>query len=49
MDACRSEIGQAAAKIVLNYTSETPDPDVPTQVTMTPTLSYGDTLRRHRR
>ncbi len=49
MDACRSEIGQAAAKIVLNYTSETPDPDVPTQVTMTPTLSYGDALRRHRR
>ncbi|QFT58017.1 HTH-type transcriptional regulator GntR [Sulfitobacter sp. THAF37] len=49
MDACRIEIGQTAARIVLNYTSETPDPDVPTQVTMTPKLSFGDTLRRHRR
>ena len=49
MDACRAEIGQAAAKIVLNYTTDAPDPDVPTQVTMTPKLSFGDTLRRHRR
>lgn len=49
MDACRAEIGQAAARIVLNYTTDAPDPDVPTQVTMTPKLSFGDTLRRHRR
>ena len=49
MDACRAEIGQAAAKIVLNFTSDDPDPDVPSQVTMKPTLSFGDTLRRHRR
>ena len=48
MDACRNEIGQAAARIVLNSTSDTPDPDIATQVTLTPTLSFGDTLRRRR-
>ena len=49
MDACRAEIGQAAARIILNHASETPDPDFPNRVTLTPTLSLGDTLRRHRR
>ncbi|MCX7558400.1 LacI family DNA-binding transcriptional regulator [Sulfitobacter sp. F26204] len=48
MDACRIEIGQAAAKIILNQTLEDPDPDVPNQLTLTPKLSYGDTLRRKR-
>ncbi|NNE53836.1 MAG: LacI family DNA-binding transcriptional regulator [Sulfitobacter sp.] len=49
MDACRREIGQAAARIVLNRTADEPDPNLPDQVTLTPTLSYGDTLRRNRR
>lgn len=49
MDACRAEIGQAAAKIILNQSSEEPNPDVAKQVTLTPTLTYGDTLRRRRR
>jgi LacI family gluconate utilization system Gnt-I transcriptional repressor len=49
MDACRAEIGQAAAKIILNDTLEVPDPDLQTQITMTPTLSLGDTLRRKRK
>ena len=45
---CQPGIGQAAARIVLNSTSDTPDPDIATQVTLTPTLSFGDTLRRRR-
>ena len=48
MDACRIEIGQAAAKIILNQTLDEPDADVPNQLTLTPTLSLGDTLRRKR-
>jgi LacI family gluconate utilization system Gnt-I transcriptional repressor len=49
MDACRSEIGQAAARIVLNQTIDEPDPSVQNRVTLTPKLSFGDTLRRHRK
>ncbi len=48
MDACRAEIGRAAAQIILNDTLDEPDPDLQTHVTMTPTLSLGDTLRRKR-
>jgi LacI family transcriptional regulator, gluconate utilization system Gnt-I transcriptional repressor len=48
MDACRAEIGNAAARIILNDTLDEPDPDLQTHVTMTPTLSLGDTLRRKR-
>ena len=49
MDACRAEIGQAAARIVLNQTLDKPTEDVPHQLTLSPKLSLGDTLRRHRR
>jgi LacI family gluconate utilization system Gnt-I transcriptional repressor len=49
MDACRAEIGQAAAKIVLDATLDEQDPDIERHVTLKPTLSFGDTLRRHRR
>ena len=49
MDACRIEIGRAAAEIVLNDTLDEPDPDMPTRITLKPTLSFGDTLRRNRR
>ena len=48
MDACRNEIGQAAARIILNQTAPEPDPDQPTQITLAPKLSLGDTLRRRR-
>lgn len=48
-DACRHEIGVAAAKIVLNASLSEPDPDLPTSITMKPTLSLGDTLRRKQR
>ncbi|MEM6305450.1 MAG: LacI family DNA-binding transcriptional regulator [Pseudomonadota bacterium] len=49
MDACRAEIGQAAARIVLNASFDQPEEELPTRVTLTPKLSFGDTLRRHRR
>ena len=48
MDACRSEIGQAAAQIILNNTLEEPDPSVEHLQTLTPKLAFGDTLRRRR-
>ena len=49
MDACRVEIGQAAAQIILNQTADEPGPEVAQQQTLTPKLAYGDTLRRNRR
>jgi len=49
MDACRVEIGQAAAQIILNQTADEPDPDLPHIQTLTPKLTFGDTLRRNRR
>ncbi len=49
MDSCRIEIGQAAARIVLNQTLDEPDETAETRVTLTPKLAFGDTLRRHRR
>ncbi|MEM8732396.1 MAG: LacI family DNA-binding transcriptional regulator [Pseudomonadota bacterium] len=45
MDACRLEIGRAAAQIVVSRLSET-DPPMDNQITLTPKISYGDTLRR---
>ncbi len=45
MDACRREIGQRAAEIVLAR-QEAPRPEEPTTVTLTPKLNVGDTLRR---
>ncbi|XDA98356.1 LacI family DNA-binding transcriptional regulator [Sulfitobacter sp. LCG007] len=51
MDACRREIGEAAAKVILERSSqpESAAPPEPVLVTMTPTITYGDTLRRYRR
>ena len=48
MDACRFEIGEAAAKIILerNDLPEDAEPEGPQQITLAPTISYGDTLRR---
>jgi LacI family gluconate utilization system Gnt-I transcriptional repressor len=48
MDACRVEIGQAAAQIILNQTAEKPDASIEHLQTLTPKLTYGDTLRRRR-
>ena len=47
MDACRLEIGRAAAQIILDRNAEDTD-DEPVLQTMSPTISYGDTLRRDR-
>lgn len=49
MDACRHEIGTKAAQIILNQLSDTPDETLETRVTLTPKISFGDTLRRYRR
>ena len=48
-DACRREIGIAAAQIILNASGTEPNPDQPKVITMKPTLSLGDTLRRKQR
>lgn len=45
MDACRLEIGRKAAEIIAARL-EDPPRDVETQVVLTPTISYGDTLKR---
>ena len=45
MDACRREIGQKAAEIILEC-SEKGLPGLGARIELTPKLSYGDTLRR---
>ena len=45
MDACRAEVGRRAAEIIVART-ENPDAPLEASVTLTPTLSPGDTLRR---
>jgi len=45
MDACRLEIGRKAAEIIVARL-ETPPREVEDKVTLTPTISYGDTLKR---
>ena len=47
-DACRREIGEAAAKIILNASGDAADPEASRVITMKPKLSLGDTLRRRR-
>jgi LacI family gluconate utilization system Gnt-I transcriptional repressor len=48
MDACRLEIGRAAANIILEHANGTAPPE-PQHITLTPKIAYGDTLRRNRR
>jgi len=45
MDACRLEIGRKAAEIIA---AQLDDPEAAQEhhVTLTPTISYGDTLKR---
>ncbi|MCL6283639.1 LacI family DNA-binding transcriptional regulator [Ruegeria sp. 2012CJ41-6] len=45
MDACRLEIGRAAAQII-SARLEDPEQEVETRITLTPKISYGDTLKR---
>ncbi|WP_263843699.1 LacI family DNA-binding transcriptional regulator [Roseobacter sinensis] len=51
MDACRLEIGAAAAQIILDRSAlpEDADPGEPARISLTPTITYGDTLRRNQR
>ncbi|MFP4273541.1 MAG: LacI family DNA-binding transcriptional regulator [Paracoccaceae bacterium] len=46
MDACRAEIGRIAAEIITRRVAD-PGADPGQVVELTPTLSWGDTLRRH--
>jgi LacI family gluconate utilization system Gnt-I transcriptional repressor len=45
MDACRLEIGRKAAQIIIDRLSE-PETPIDSVVTLTPKISYGDTLKR---
>ncbi len=47
-DACRLEIGRAAAQIILDRSKPDADP-APQNITLSPKISYGDTLRRNLR
>ncbi len=46
MDACRQEIGRRAAEIIVQRVNA-PGPGEPVRVALEPTISFGDTLRRH--
>lgn len=48
MDACRFEIGEAAAQIIIDRSALPEDaaPETPQQITLAPKITYGDTLRR---
>ncbi len=45
MDACRTEIGTRAAQIIASRV-ENPDADIDKVIELTPTIAYGDTLKR---
>lgn len=45
MDACRTEIGERAARIIADRVTA-PDADIDRVVELSPKISYGDTLRR---
>jgi len=45
MDACRLEIGRKAAEIIASQL-DNPEEDLETRITLSPTISYGDTLKR---
>nr|WP_174831873.1 LacI family DNA-binding transcriptional regulator [Ruegeria sp. HKCCA0235A] len=45
MDACRLDIGRQAAQIIAERLKD-PDSEIETRVTLTPKISYGDTLKR---
>lgn len=45
MDACRLEIGRKAAEIIAAQL-DNPDAEIEKHVTLTPTITFGDTLKR---
>jgi LacI family gluconate utilization system Gnt-I transcriptional repressor len=45
MDACRQEIGRTAAEIIVAQL-EKPETEIEKVISLTPTIAYGDTLRR---
>ncbi len=45
MDACRTEVGTRAAQIIASRV-ENPDADIDKIIELTPTIAYGDTLKR---
>jgi len=45
MDACRLEIGRKAAEIIATQLDDSEE-DIETRITLSPTISYGDTLKR---
>ncbi len=45
MDACRQEIGRKAAEIIANQL-QNPDAEIEKHITLTPTIDFGDTLKR---
>ncbi|QFT94779.1 HTH-type transcriptional regulator GntR [Roseovarius sp. THAF9] len=47
MESCRQEIGRRAAELIVARASGTDSPGVPSRIVLEPTLTYGDTLRRH--
>lgn len=46
MDACRLEVGRKAADIIVDLLAEPPQ-QIEKEVTLTPKISYGDTLKRY--
>ncbi|WIY26947.1 LacI family DNA-binding transcriptional regulator [Parasedimentitalea psychrophila] len=45
MDACRLQVGRKAAEIIAAQL-DNPEEEIETRITLTPTISYGDTLKR---
>jgi len=45
MDACRLEVGRKAAEIIAAQL-DNPEDEIESRITLTPTISYGDTLKR---
>ncbi len=45
MDACRLEVGRKAAEIIASQLDNSEE-ETETRITLTPTISYGDTLKR---
>ncbi|AXI48393.1 LacI family transcriptional regulator [Sulfitobacter sp. SK012] len=49
MDACRAEIGRAAAEIILRRSEGDDEDAAPELIKLTPKIAFGDTLRRNQR
>ncbi|MBY5986778.1 LacI family DNA-binding transcriptional regulator [Roseovarius atlanticus] len=47
MDSCRQEIGRRAADLIVSRAASVDGQGAPSRIVLEPTLTYGDTLRRH--